>query len=209
MMQERPPYVRFELQTVEYRDNNGNAQFRDEERILITPAGSKDVHIARAEDWLANKERMARDNPPKYNSAWVQRFRSDFELWRKGHQVPEHGTSIRSWPVASPSEVKRCLDANVLTVEDLAQANEPALQRLGMGGRQLKDKAALWLTERAGPGQAVQQVEALKVENAALKERIDGMQETLHEMSQRIAELPKARGRQRAAPEHDDRDVIR
>lgn len=210
MLQERPPYVRFEMATVEYRDNNGQPHTRDEERILVTPAGSKDVHVANALEWLANKERMANDQPPQYNPQWVTHFRAAFDLWRKGHEVPENGTSIRAWPLASPSEVKRCIEANVLTIEDLAQANEPALQRLGMGGRALKDKATLWLAEREGPGKAVQQVEALKVENAELRRRLDEVEDALHSMTERAAERPRPAGKQRAAPVvADDRDVIR
>lgn len=209
IMQERPPYVRFELAPMEFRDNGGNVHVRDVERVLVTPAGSKDVHIANAEFWVSEKERLARDVPPQYNPVWAQQFRAGLEMFRKGNAVPESGTSIRSWPVASPSEVKRCLDANVLTVEDLAQANEQALQRLGMGAYQLKEKARGWIAERDGPGQAVQQVEALRVENTDLRRRLSDMEATLHRMSETIAAAPKRRGKREApAPEHDDEDAI-
>lgn len=210
LMQERPPYIRFEVGTMEYRDNSGVSHSRDVEFIKVTPAGSKDVHEAIADEWIKGKEDLARQNPPAYNPEWAQRFRASFDLWRKGMAVPEHGTSIRSWPVASPSEVKRCIDANVLTVEDLAQINEQGIGRLGMGARVLQAKAATWLKERDGPGQAVARVNALEVENEDLKRQLAQMSETVATLSERVTALAgEPRPKRRGKPEFDDGDAIR
>jgi hypothetical protein len=212
LMQERPPYVRFEIGTMEYRDNSGVQHARDVEHILVTAAGTKEVHVAIAEDWIANKERLARQQPPQYPPQWAQAMRASFDLWRAGHEVPENGTSIRSWPVASPSEVKRCVEANVLTVEDLAVANEPALQRLGMGARALKDKAATWVAERDGPGRSVQELSALRIAHDEQAHEIEELRETVRKMGAAMAEK-SGNGGKRRQPEppdlRDDRDVIR
>jgi predicted RecB family nuclease len=44
-----------------------------------------------------------------------------------------------------PAQIKTLLDINVRTVEELAAANEETLNRVGMGGRALKQKAIIWL----------------------------------------------------------------
>lgn len=208
LMQERPPYVRFEVQTVEVRDNLGGVQVRDIERVLVTPAGSKDVHVANAEEWIKAKEQLAAQNPPAYNPQWVQSFRASYGLWKQGVAVPVEGTSIRSWAAASPSEIKRCIDANVLTVEDLAAANESTIGRLGMGARTLKDKAVAWIKERDGPGRVVQELEALKVSNAELARQNETMRQQLAEMAAKLADRPRKNARREPEPV-DEGDVIR
>lgn len=208
LMQERPPYLRFQLQTAEYRDANGAPLTRDVERVLVTPAGSKDVHVADADEWIKQKERLARENPPQFNPVWAQQFRASYEMWRKGVEVPTHGTPIRSWPVASPSEVKRCIDANVLVVEDLAIANEAALAQIGMGARALKEKAIAWIAERDGPGASVQRMSALEVENAELKRRLEEQGEALRLLGAQMAERERKPSKRRELVQ-DDGDAIR
>jgi hypothetical protein len=207
-MQERPPYVRFALQTVETRDANGGSITRDVEHVLVTPAGSKDVHVAEAEAWIAQKERLARETPPQFNPQWAQQFRASYQIWKQGVEVPTHGTPIRSWPVASPSEVKRCIDANVLVVEDLAIANENALAQIGMGARAMKDKARAWLAERDGPGANVQRVSALEVENTDLKRQIEDLRETVRSLGAKMADRERKPYTRKQSQPQDDADVI-
>ena len=208
LMQERPPYIRFELATVEFRDNLGQQHTRDVEHILVTPAGTKEVHVAVADEWIKQKELLAMQQPPAYPPEWAQRMRASFDLWRRGVEVPVNGTPVRSWPVLSPSEVKRCIDANVLTVEDLAVANEPALQRLGMGARGLKDKAVTWISERDGPGKAVQELAAIKMQNEELGRQLAETQEVVRKLGAKLSEREPKRARREAPEAPDDRDVI-
>jgi len=116
---------------------------------------------------------------------------------------------VRSWPVLSPSEVKRCVEANVLTVEDLAIANESALQRLGMGARTLKDKAATWISERDGPGKAVQELSAMKLQNEEMGRQLAEALKVTRQLGAKLAERePKGKRRESPPDLSDDRDVI-
>lgn len=207
LLQERPPYVRFDIRSVEKRDVNGNPVITDVPFVLVTPAGSKDVFEAPAEDWISGKEQLARRNPPEYHPEWARKFRSSFELWSQGSALPEDGTPIRTWPALSPSEVKRCINANVLTVEDLAQANAQALANLGMGAQTMKDKAVAWLKDREGT-QSASEIASLRGENAELKRRLDEQDETMRKIAARMAEPEPKRGRRREV-EPDSEDVIK
>lgn len=202
LMQERPPYVRFEIGTIETRDAQGMPMMKDIEQIHVTPAGSKDVFVAVADEWIRQKEDQARKN--QFNPAWAQQIRAAYGLWKQGVEVPENGTSIRAWPLASPAEVKRCIDANVLTVEDLAVANEQCIDRMGMGARGLKEKAKGWLAERDGPGRSVREVASLKVENEAMRERLTALEDANRRMAAQLSQRERKKTERPAITEAGD-----
>jgi hypothetical protein len=64
------------------------------------------------------------------------------------------------------------IQLTVCTVEDLASANESTLMRIGMGSRELKQKAQLWLDTAKNVGGATEKITALQVENAAIRDEM-------------------------------------
>jgi hypothetical protein len=64
--------------------------------------------------------------------------------------------------VISPSQLLNCQALHILTVEQLAGANEEVLKRLGMGGRSLVDKAKDYLATAKGSGKVVEEIGALR-----------------------------------------------
>lgn len=216
LLQERPPYVRFEIQEAEYRDNNGVTHTREVERVLVTPAGSKDVHVADAVDWIRNKKIDSQQDPPRFPPEWINRIEARFQQWKQGNEIPEDGTPIRGWPVLSRSEIARCITANILTVEDLAALNEGGMENLGMGARAMKDKAVAWLAEKAGTGHLAEQVAALKQQNTELTELVKTQGQQLQQAMSTLAAVnadraaPRRRGRAGPPPEPlDDGPAIK
>lgn len=207
LLQDRPPYIRFEIGAQEYRDPDGSSQSRDVEHILVTSPGTKDVHVALADEWIKQKEELARRNPPEYNPEWATRFRAQYKMWKEGVAIPEYGVPIRTWPALSPSEVKRCLEANILTVEDLGGANEQAMARLGMGARALKAKALTWLADKDG-AKAAEQITALQIQNADLATKMAEMADTIAGL-QAVAAANEGSKKGRRKPEPDDGDMIK
>jgi hypothetical protein len=219
-MEAVPPIVDFKIEAVEYRDLNGVAHTRDVEHIYVTPSGGKNTHVAVATDWLRNKTIDAQQRPPRFPPEWLTQIQSKYDSWKRGVEIPEFGTSVRNWAAASPSEIKRCINANVLTVEALAAVSEEGLAHLGMGSRELKQKAEKWLEEKNGTGR-------LAEENAALRQNVTELSETVAEQGRQLqtamstisamnanqpqqASGTKRRGRPGPAPEPlDDGDVIR
>jgi hypothetical protein len=216
------PLVRFAVETAEYRDNAGISHTRDVERIYVTPAGgAKNTHVAEAQEWIESKRQLSQLDPPLYPAEWVAAFQARYDAWKRGVELPQEGTPLRSWPLISPSELKRCLQADVLTVEQLAHLTEEGLDNVGMGARALKQKAETWIAEKTGPGALIEQNAALKAQvddlGNKLAETTNTLTDVLAELRElraerkadRDAEPEKRRGRQGQPPARLDADVIR
>lgn len=189
---ERPPYVEFEYRAMPNRaksEEAGHVVYDDVAFAMITPAGSRDCVEKVAEDWLQYIDKQAQEG--RYNPAWARGFRANFKEWQSGNEVPESGTGLRQWPQITPAELKMCLGANVRTVEDLAAANEPTLQRIGMSGRVLKDKAETWLKASAG-GKVSEEI-------AGLRQMVREQQDVIERLTKQLDSLPKKRERAEAA----------
>jgi hypothetical protein len=170
LIEARPPFVAFEYRAVEDRTTSieeGHYASKNVAFAIITPAGSKDRIEKIAEEWLVQmREQVAQERLPL---EWFNHYKMLYNAFKEGQEIPEFGTSVKEWPVASPAQVKMLLDLRIRTVEDLANANEEAIIRMGMGGRTLKQKAVDWLSSASGIGKSVEASAALRSENEQLK----------------------------------------
>ena len=190
----RPPYVTFEFRAEEDRAASieaGHYVSKDVPFVLVTPMGSKDRHESPADEWFARREQDAAEG--RFPREWLSAFKGAFAEWKAGREIPLNGTSVANWPVASPSQVKMLLDLKVRTVEDLAEANEETLNRLGMGGRTLKQKAQDWLASANDMGKVSEQLAGLRADNEALKQRNEQLEKQLREVIPQLEALTKQR----------------
>jgi hypothetical protein len=159
--EERPVYVQFEFRAVEDREasiKEGHFVSRDVAFIKVTPPGGKLEFDAIASEWLERKR------TDKFYDYYVKCFNN----WQQGETEPEYGTSIKQWPAISPAQVATCIAANIKTVEDLATAPAPALQRMGMGAIALQKKAQAWLQTAQDTGKTAEEVNSLRRDNEVL-----------------------------------------
>lgn len=189
--QAKPPYVTFEYRALEGRDESGRPITRDVAFAVITPAGSRDRIEKIAEEWLEHIQAESRISEDRFPPTWARHYREMFQLWKSGQEIPLEGTSIRNWPVLTPGQVKTLTTWNVLTVEQLAQANEETINRIGMGARLLVQQAKDYLASREGPGKLVSELAAARVkvdglatENASLRERLLLLENQVKALSQ-------------------------
>jgi hypothetical protein len=174
-MEERPVYVRFEYREVEDRAasiKEGHYVGKDVIFAMITPPGGNLVVDRVADEWLASKR----------GDKFYPHYEALLKAWKEGAAEPEFGTSLKSWPVASPAQIAACFSANIKTVEDLATAPAQALQRIGMGAVALQQKAAAWLQSAQDKGQTAEKVatltrdvEALTTRNAELSAQVEAL----------------------------------
>lgn len=168
----RPPYVRFEVRAVEDREASieaGHFVGKDVTFAIVTPTGSKDQVEREAAEWLKNIEAgVQQERIPGF---WLTAYTKALEDFNNAQETPEFGTAVKDWPGASPSQVKLLIDINVRTVEELAAANEETINRIGMGGRALKQKAQAWLDSSSGQGKLSEELAQLRVANEELKTR--------------------------------------
>jgi hypothetical protein len=180
------PYVKFELRPTEDRTQtspDGTCQMVDVAWAIVRAPGAKDSLEKKADDWLAQLSAYAKDGrvPP----SWPSEYREAFALWRKGEEMPLNGTPIKTWPPLSPSQRANVLAAGLLTVEDLAQANDESRGKIGMGGHAIQQMAQNWLRESKDAGATAKALAAAQVLNEELRS-------TVANQSEQIAQLLSA-----------------
>lgn len=166
----RPPYVSFETRAKENRTKSieaGHYMADDVNYVIVTPQGSKDKIEFVVEKWFSMLEGEVRAN--RFPMEWLRGYKAHYEAFKEGKEIPLSGTPILTWPPASPAQAANLAAVGIRTVEDLAQANEEAIRRMGMGGRALKQKAEQWLITAANIGKSSEEINALKIANEELK----------------------------------------
>lgn len=183
MREQRPSYVVFERRAIEDRAAsmaNGRYMTKDEDFAVITPIGSKDRIPRLVKEWFINLDQQVQED--RLPAAWRDQYKAAYAAWKRGEEVPLSGTPIKGWAVLSPSQQQNILGADIRTVEDLAQANDEAMKRIGMGALELKEKAQAWLKSAGSAGVVAQESAGLKAKNRA--------QEThILSLTQQIADL--------------------
>jgi hypothetical protein len=188
VFEDRPPYVRFERRAVEDRAASvasGHYVAKDEDFALITPMGSKDTIERKVDEWFPQLAQQVQEQ--RFQPGWLRAYQESYNAWKEGREMPLSGTPIMSWPAASPAQVQAILGARVRTVEDLANANEETLHRIGMGGRALKQRAVEWLAASSGTGKLAERAAALEAANADLILRNQSLEERLAALEQRLS----------------------
>lgn len=189
-VEERPPYVTFEVRAVEDRQASidaGHYVSKDVAYAIITPQGSKDRIERIADDWLTHLSEQVAQN--RFKAEWLRTFKDNYSLWKDGQDIPDNGVSVRNWPVLSPAQVDSLIRIHVRTVEDLAAANEETISRLGMGGRGLQQKAREWLDSSRDTGKQVEEITALKIRNKELESQNKEMADQLKSLATRLTAL--------------------
>lgn len=149
--------------------------------------GSKDRIERRVDEWLKMLEEQVAEG--RFQAGWLDQYKGAYKAWKAGQDIPETGTPIRTWPALSPAQVKSILAARVRTVEDLANANEETLHRIGMGARSLKQRAVEWLSTASSIGRTAEEVNSLKIANAELAARNDELAAQLRALMAKFEEV--------------------
>jgi hypothetical protein len=185
VLKARPPHLSFIRVAVEDRDGsiaNGYPTFKDVDHVRITPQGSRDSVEKPVADWLLATDQQVREErlPPE----WAEKFRGAYEHWKRGEEVPIDGTPLVVWPAISPAELQACKNVHILSLEDLAVANDEAVRKIGMGGLALKQRAQKYLAASGGPGKLV-------AENADLQAKFKDSESRRLSLEERVIALEK------------------
>lgn len=197
IQEDRPPYVTFETRAEEDRQesiNQGRMICKNVDYAIITPRGSKDRIERVASEWLAHIDRESRQD--RFDPRWVQGYKQSFALWKEGQQAPVEGTPITEWPGLSPAQVRNYNAINIRSVEDIAEANEETLARMGFGARDLKNRAQNWLKAASTTGISAETLSALEAKNASLEATNKTLQDKLDSVLQRLSFLEANGGNQ-------------
>lgn len=180
LAQARPPYVEFKRIAIEDKKRSLEMGYRvtkDVEMVYVMQPGSKDQVERLASDWLASiKLKALNGSPDAFPQEWIDGFHRKYQAWKDGNEMPLNGTSVKEWPVLSPSQAENFISLRVLTIEDVAGMTEECMARYGMGGRELRDRAREWIKGKEISAQIAQENIELKQKMAALEERLAAME---------------------------------
>lgn len=153
-------------------EHAGRAIFREEERVeIIMPGNAQTRHVARV------------------NDEYKQRWPKEYEAFKQGIEVSPDGTPLEEWPVLKRSQVMELKYLGFKTIEQVRDMNDQTIQRIGMGGRALKESALIFLDD----AERISATTRLAAENARKDEEIAALRRQVTEMGalmeQRFAEL--------------------
>jgi hypothetical protein len=195
-----PPNVVFEQRAVEDREATIKAstlKLKDVDYAIIYRAGSNNSVEKTAAEWFDDIEKKSRESPPMFPPEWVVFYRQRYKQWKDGQEMSPMGFPIRQWAQVTKAQAENLAMARILTVEELAQATEEMLARIGMGGRALKETAKAWL--ESSKGNKGQELAALRAENTDLKAQLDNQGQKIAELEAAIMSLsPQGAPRKRA-----------
>lgn len=194
MQQGRPPWVTFDQRAEEDRNATIEANrlvMKDVDVAIIRQIGAKDTFETEVIPWLADCDLKA--SKGNYPAEWAAAHRTMYNQWKAGQEIVPPGFSVKQWAGVTKAQAENLVLSGVLTVEDLAAANEQTLQKIGMGARALKDKANAWLD--SSKGNVGEELAAVRAENSTLKQTMGEMQEKMRELEAAIQGTQPAKRR--------------
>ena len=135
-------------------EKQGRPIFQDVPFIRIAIPGDLNNIIER---------KLTESDKTKYSKAW--------EAYQRGEATGFTGTPLEQWPQISRAQVKEAKYFECHTVEQLAELSDSNFQKMGMGFRELREKAKAYLNLISGNAQS-NEVSRMGAEMEALKKQL-------------------------------------
>lgn len=174
------PYIRFQAKPKETRSAEGEVHYVDVDWVQVTPAGGKDVLEKPVVDWLRDLKLHAQSGriPPD----WPGQYDRAYKAWKEGQEIPVNGYPIKAWAPLTGAQRENILRTGIMTVEDLALANDEAAGRIGMGSRNLIDMAKSWVEDKKGAGALASRLEIAVQAKVEAEARITSLEEIIRNL---------------------------
>lgn len=137
--------------------------FRDGEEVAeeITVPEEKNIYTKRViyprleklKDWVKNGHK-SQNILIDYEQKW--------EHFLNKEDAPIVGTPLKDWNGAPESVRRRAIDIGLRSVEEVADMDDATIQNIGMGGRDMKNKAIAFLDQNLNPLKAAAEISELK-----------------------------------------------
>lgn len=142
--QQRKAIVRFHTEAVEdvaSSAREGRQIWKNEERVQFIMPGSPNQPVERVTDW--------------HRQEWPE----EYAAFKRGEEMSANGIPLEQWPALTKAQVQELKHLNIYTVEACADLSDVATQKIGIGGRKIRDLAKAYLDD------AYAQAELQKVTN--------------------------------------------
>lgn len=176
----RPPYTEFFFNEEEDREKTIELGYYIPKKtpyVRLMQIGSRDTVVKKAEDWLS--ELRANGENGRVPLTWHEHFNIKFKNWLDGNEAPEFGTPVLGNVIYSPEQQQRLIRAGVRTLEDAKIMNDETIKRLGMDGRDLKNRA---VKAMESANSLATKCEALEAESEMLKNQVIELQGKVKEL---------------------------
>lgn len=166
-------------------DNNVHVEFSMEavlDQFQSDETGIPTYHdVEMVTIWTPGKRDTFKD---KVSPAYIKRFQRQYDDFKAGLEPTHDGLPLTEWPVISKAQALNLRNSKIFTVEQLASIIDQNLGSLGMGGRDLRDKAKAYLS-RATDSKEITQLFArmakLEADSTAKDEQISQLRAALNE----------------------------
>lgn len=122
-----------------------------------------------------------------------------YEHWKQGLGDPIDGTPLDAWPACTAGIASKLRSLHLRSVEDVAEADESTLNRIGLGARDLKRKAAAFVANKDANATAGE-IAKLERENGELRGRLGELEEQIAELVAASKVEPEVKPRGRGRP---------
>ena len=119
----------------------------------------------------------------KHNPAVWSVCEAYYDAWAKGQEEPTEGTPLAAWPGVTRGQVDQLKLINLRSVEDLADANESTLERIGMGARALRDTAIAFVKAKQGQAALAGELVSRDAQIATLTQQVADLTETVGKLA--------------------------
>lgn len=145
----------------------GRPIYEDREMVEIKFVGdTKKVLVAPAH------EKFTRDSSTGKWVSYAQAYHRHYDAFRTGEEAKGEGTPIEELPFITASRRAELKALHIHTAEALSQLEGSNLTNLGMFGRELKDKAKVYIEKATDSALANKLVE----ENTSLRQRLETLE---------------------------------
>jgi hypothetical protein len=158
-----PRFFVDQVQDMVASENAGRPIFREEERVeIIMPGNPHTRPVARVSD--------------EHRQRWPR----EYEAFKAGMEMSPDGTPLEEWPILKRSQVMELKALGFKTVEHIRDMDDLAIQRIGMGGRRLKELANGFLDD----AERMAMTSQLSAENQRLTEEVSALRRQVTEMGE-------------------------
>lgn len=145
----------------------GRPIFKQRELVQILQPGSPNQPVFEVTD--------------EYRNRWPEQYAA----FKRGEEMSVEGTPLEQWPVLNRQMVMELKALQIYTVEQCAALSDLAVQKIGLGGRAIRDRALAYLDDAA----AVALQERLTHENDQQRAEIMSLRRQVEELGSLVNSL--------------------
>lgn len=111
----------------------------------------------------------------RISNEWIRRFPKEYDAYQSKNEVVHDGLALTEWPVINKAQALNLKSMKIFTVEQLAAVSDINLESLGLGARDLREKAKAYLSRAVDASEITKlfsEMAKLKADNEALREML-------------------------------------